>query len=733
MPLSEDNTANATNGASSDSANLASADSASAAAQPLHPVQPTMTANIVSPALPALNESTNHSPDDLLESSENETAIGCDGMWRIEFQKLAKPSQFDVGINMRRLLPLFCTGAESNTLFHICSKTAQETVKTMDEFPDAWEDFIEFFHCKRDNNRKKCIVAFRVKSTHSPDWHKSPENMARLQHDNIWIGQHACRTLEHKKCGCVLQLHPTHTNRQHLLKRLRNTMAAEWSANLDATVGSGALPHFDVKAGQIKQKCQGQTFRTSALEVWCDRQDSAQLQHMFAECVCTELNQLGQFIPLGRFTGIDDKTHATLVKMQNAMIAETTAVTVFNCHPRVLAAHLPNSSNTLCQEILQHTTDPDAVDPTPLFTAVEASTTACDNGMHVFLATNDNVPAATDFLDNTLPDCCIQIPNCQTHQQNFPTPAPTRAGKARRNCKDCSNRVATPEILEDTGISHRNAAARRNRRPPQEIFASKADEVRQRQTQQSHPSAPDPPGSAAASSQSPNDNSSQASNSTRSRDNRSSRSFQTRDSDVSTIVSSAMSSVHQAQQEFQQRMLNTMNQQISRTLKAHDDRAKADQLRCEQQQKQIDSQQRAQQAAEASLNRLIQAMERQQHVSPLSSPNHQFVTPQRPPQPDVQHNPHFEMSPVQGQFSPLQGSPHSCPPPHPNFATPQQHPAPLPHQQAQMHQHALQLQQMSQHPHAPSSPSMMSTEQTNQSHESFTSTGLLSHPGPSTS
>ena len=129
-----------TPGATSDSPALAGTDSAPAAAQP----EPQPTATPPSPS--------DHPIDD--------TITGHDGMWRIEFQKLAKPTQFDVGIGMRSLLPLFHTGAESNATFHIHSKDAKDTIKTVDEFPDTWEDFIKFFHCKRDNGCKKHIVAF---------------------------------------------------------------------------------------------------------------------------------------------------------------------------------------------------------------------------------------------------------------------------------------------------------------------------------------------------------------------------------------------------------------------------------------------------------------------------------------------------------------------------------------------------------------------------------------------
>ena len=397
-----------------------------------------------------------------------ETATtGAEMTLRAEFQGI-DTKLFDIGKALREdLLPIFWSGLGGSDIFNIISFDGRKIMTRLQDFPTTREECEEFFDMTMDPPRKKFLVRFRVKSTQSLYWYKRGSRLETLRAKRIWVGTHCFNSLTLRKAGAIVGIHPTIVNRQGFASQTLGKLKTVWQGWTDKPVENGeTAPHFDIRPGKLWENYDNKKFDCPCLDIWCGQEDIDTIQKIFQEFICTaEQPEFGNFVPLGRDTGITPQIRAAIITQQNKMISEYTAIKVLGLHPNMLTSKMIDSADTLYQKITDIMAATDITeDPCKLFLRIEPGLMAVKDGSHFFMVKKTHKQQGIDWIDDRLQFTvrCTRVH--QQHGEAYDKP-PRRADHGRPDFAKHAEQLAGQNIDAETAQASRSALPRRWRLP----------------------------------------------------------------------------------------------------------------------------------------------------------------------------------------------------------------------------------------------------------------------------
>ena len=352
-----------------------------------------------------------------------------------------------------------------NPAFHIHSTDEQGVISSLDDIPTTEHTFRQCFEIH--SNFRRIMVGFNATSTMPIGTLKKGTIFDYLHQHKIWFGEHKFQTLKLRECGSLYKKHPQWTHRGHLTANIQKHLAAVYSEVTESNIGSGAIPYFEIRQQDLVHRNRDtieskQTFRTTALTIWCDAIHTDHLQQILMDHL--EPTTHGRFIPTGSTSGVNDTQRAELIDKHNQWLDTTMCIKVRNCSPAAM-----NAVDTNHQSLLLHlsnitTTHPQSGNPSNLFRSVEPTRDVHTTGRYFFLVDKQLHMEAIQYIDQHLLSDYQTALNYTAAEEKTMPGQPRREGP--RNIPD-GRRVAGEEHLSHSHMSYRSGP---RRRPPTVVF-----------------------------------------------------------------------------------------------------------------------------------------------------------------------------------------------------------------------------------------------------------------------
>ena len=395
-----------------------------------------------------------------LQQPQTRVANSC--RYRLEFPIRDNTSTFAVVPAVHQFLELVY---HVNPSFQLHSMDGQGVLSSFNDLPTTENQFRQFFEIH--SNSRRIMVGFTATSTMPIGTLKKGRIFDYLQQNKIWFGEHKFQTLKLRECGSLYGKHHQWTHRGHLTAMIQKHLAAVYSEVTETTIGSGAIPYFEIRQQDLVHRNRDhgkppQTYRTTALTIWCDAIHIDQLQQILMDHL--DEHQHGKFIPTGSTSGVNDNHRAEIIVEHNQWLETTMCIKVRNCCPAVM-----NVLDTHHQSLIRHLTSitinsPSAEGPTPLFRSVEPTRDVHTTGRYFFLVDKQLYHDAVKYIDQGLQSDYNTALQCMQSTDRKVMGNPTREGP--RNIPE-GRPITISENLSQTHISYRSGP---RRRPPTVVF-----------------------------------------------------------------------------------------------------------------------------------------------------------------------------------------------------------------------------------------------------------------------
>jgi len=311
------------------------------------------------------------------------------------------------------------------------------------------------------------MVGFTATSTMPIGTIKKGRIFDYLQQHKIWFGEHQFQTLKLRECGSLYRKHHQWTHRGHLTAMIQRHLAAVYTEVTDSHVGSGAIPYFEIRQQDLVHRNRdhikpSQTFRTTALTIWCDAIHTDQLQQILMDHLDTHTH--GKFIPTGSNSGVSDTHRAEIIVEHNQWLDTTMCIKVRNCCPIVMNA-LDNQQQSLIRHLISVNHNSQSSDSSgSLFRSIEPTRDVHITGRYFFLVDKQQYAAAVHYIDHGLQTDYNTALQCIQPTDRKVMGIPTREGP--RNISE-GRQNTIGDNLSQNHMSYRPGP---RRRPPTVVF-----------------------------------------------------------------------------------------------------------------------------------------------------------------------------------------------------------------------------------------------------------------------